>query len=413
MKALRFLLPTVVAAVVVSSLSFAQSTAAEKDINAVQEFVKAKRTVNVRDKGGELSLSGDVRFEYQSVTESRAGTKQVGSSGVASAANHSYDVEVDLMLDYKTEDTWAGIKLEFDNNAGHYYTPMGTSNIGQANSVRLERAIIGYNIMEEDAARLDVEVGRRHLYEVMESKIQFASVADSLRMKYSNSFADVGAFYITAGAMIIDDRIDHYGWYTEAGLMDIADSGLYTKYSYIDWDNTGVDTAGVANVTTTPRTFRSRNSQLTVGYKFQPEALENDLKLYGAYLMNHAAKKIAFTNNKKKNKAWYLGAVVGKNEMAGDYSVEARYESVGAQAVSDIDVLGIGRGNAQGTSFVGTGWGNANYKGYALEGAYNITDNLLFTMEYESSNAQDKKIPSSGDGRNSYHKFELEVIYAF
>jgi hypothetical protein len=394
-----------------TSFGFGQSPESERDMSAVKEFIKTKRSISVRDKGGMLSLSGDVRFEYQSITESQDGAKQRGSgSGAATGdatipgrANHVFDTEVNLMLDYKADKTWAAVKLEFDNDAG--------ALSGTENSLALQRAVIGYNVLEEDAARVDVEVGRRKLYDFLDSKVQFRSNFDGMKVRYQNSFESVGDFYVTLGAFMVDDLTDHYGWVTEFGLMDVMDSGLYAKYSYIDLDKSGVDRWGMD---TTMKRFQSRNSQFTLGYKLQPEVLRTDLTLYGAYLFNHAAKKQTITNNKKKNKAWYLGAKLGKVEYAGDWSFDLNYQSVAAQAVADTEVNGIGRGNVNGDVFAtstvaGTARGNANYKGYAFEGLYAVTDNLTFGMEYESSNAHDKQI----GGRNSYHKFEMEVVYGF
>jgi len=423
MSVLKYLLPTVAVAVTVASSGFAQSM--ERDTEALSEFAKQKRSVSLRDIGGDLSLSGQVRFEYQNVSETANGAVKRGSgSGVA---NHSFDAEVNLMLDYRTDNTWAAVKLEFDNNAGSTASAGDTSiGSGGDSSCRLERAYVGYNVFEEDTARFDLEVGRRKLYDIFDSKVQFAGTMDGVLLKYANSFQSVGDFYANGGTWIVDDVVDHYAWAVEMGLMDMVDTGLYMKYSYISWDKGGVDRTGnkpgqllgQANVAGMGRWWESRNSQLTVGYKFQPEMFRTDLNLYGAYLVNHASDKLVKSGNKKKNKAWYVGARLGKVEYAGDWSLDLNYQSVGAQAVLDQEVAGIGRGNTAGNAWanqadntaVGSAMnGAANYKGYAVEALYAVTDNWTWLMEYESSNPADKKV----GGRNSYHKFEVEAIYTF
>lgn len=430
MSVFRYLLPTIAAVISFSCPSgvSAQTPDNERDTEALREYTKSKRGISVREKGGDLSLSGDVRFEYQNVSETSEGVLKRGSG--TGVANHSFDVEVNLALDYKTDESWGSVQLEFDNSAGASSVPTtqggnGFSSVGGSgtnNNLVLKRAYAGYNFLEEDAARVDFEVGRRQLYDVFSSKVQFGGVMDGAILRYANSFESVGDFYANGGIWIVDDVVDHYAWALELGLMDLADSGLYAKYSYIDWDKSGRDRTGrKPGDDGIGRHWQSRNSQLTLGYKFQPEVLRTDLTLYGAYLVNHAAKKLIKTDNKKKNKAWYLGARFGKIEYAGDWSLDLNWQHVGVNSILDQDVAGIGRGNYDRKVFsdctdstdslanTANAKGNANYKGYAVEALYALTDNWTWGMEYESSNSSCKKI----GGRNSYHKFEVETVYSF
>lgn len=422
MSVLRYLLPTVAAAVAVSFSGFAQTPDMERDTEALKDYTKQKRSVSVSEKGGDLSLSGDVRFEYQNVAETADGTVQRGSG--TGNANHQFDTEVNLMFDYRAEDTWASVKLEFDNNSGDTTTLSDNTTLGsgQESSIKLQRAFAGYNVFEEDTARFDLEVGRRKLYDLFVSKVQFGGTMDGVVLKYANSLEGVGDFYANGGSWIVDDRPDQFAWAVEAGLSDITDTGLYAKYSYIDWDNTGVDRwgnkPGDGDGNGWGRFWQSRNSQVMLGYRVQPEVLNVDVNFYSGYVVNHAAKKLIKTNNKKKNKAWFLGARLGKIEYAGDWSLDLNWQQVGAQAVLDHEAAGIGRGNTANNHFTDFGDGvaaetakngGANYKGYAIEGLFAVTDNWTFSMEYESSNAADKKI----GGRNAYHKFEIETIYSF
>ncbi|SCA62882.1 Uncharacterized protein SCG7109_AE_00370 [Chlamydiales bacterium SCGC AG-110-M15] len=415
MRGIRYLLPTLAAALAVSAGGFAQDT--EKDQQAVMQFIKGKRSISMRDKGGDLFLSGDVRFEYQSITETNDGAKVRGSN--TGIANHEFDVEVNLMLDYMADDTWASVKLEFDNTAGN--TPGFTDPANNAvprswndSAIALERAYAGYNILSEDTARLDVELGRWQSYDLFNSKVQFNSNFDGLVFKYSNNLEAAGDLYATGGVAISDDRIDHYMWAAEFGLGNVVDTGVWAKYSYIDWDTSNPFAQVVAAVDTN-NSAKFRNSQLTVGYDFAEEMLDMPVGIYAAYLMNHAAVKRTITNNKKENKAWYMGVVFGGAvEFAGDWSVDLSYQSVEAQAVKESDMAGIGRGNRSNSVFdtagtAGTARGEGNWEGWSVEALYAVTDNLTMAMEYETSDEGNKNI----GGRHGYHKFEVEMIYGF
>src|SRR5690242_4121880 len=110
----------------------------QKDINAVREWINTKRQVTVREMGGALSLSGEVRTEFQSTTEVKDGVKQRGHGSPKygrdglSLPQNTFDIEVNIMLDYRTDRSWGSIKLEFDNDAGIIS--------GSTNRLKLERA---------------------------------------------------------------------------------------------------------------------------------------------------------------------------------------------------------------------------------------------------------------------------------
>jgi hypothetical protein len=419
MSVFRYLLPTVAATVMVSSsMGFAQTPELERDSKALREYTKTKRAISVRDKGGDLSLSGDVRFEYQNVTESTNGTSNRGSG--TGKANHMFDVEANLALDYKADDTWAAINLRFDNDAGAYVrdNKETVGGSGTGDKLWLKRAYAGYNLFQVDAAKFDVEIGRHQLYDVFSSCTQFNSQMDGVAFKYANSLESVGDFTTNAGVWIVDDVVDHYAWAIQMGLMDITDTGLFAKFSYVHWDKSGVNRFGVkTGQGGYGREYQSRNSELIVGYKFQPEVLRTDLCLYSSYLVNHASKKLHKVDNKRHNKAWVVGATFGKIEYAGDWSVDMTYQHCGAQSVISQDVAGIGNGNVKknheatthDNSTTKETRGNANFKGYAIEATFALTDNFNVSMEYESSNAASKAV----GGRQSYHKLEIETVYSF
>ena len=177
----------------------------QRDIKALQSWINTKRQVTVREKGGNLSLSGEVRTEFQSTTEKINGIKQRGSGGsVCNSPIRAWDVEVNLLLDYQTDRTWAAVKLEFDNNAG--------KETGTSDHISLERAYLGGHLFKGDTYTVDLWAGRWPLYYVFDSKIQFISSMDGLLLKYDQAWDGIGSFFVHAGPFLINEEFDHYGY---------------------------------------------------------------------------------------------------------------------------------------------------------------------------------------------------------
>lgn len=437
MKGLRYLLPLVFACGLISSQAFSLAhPLGERDLVAVKDFVKTKRIMTLEEKAGCMMISGDLRAEYQYLAETQNGVDLRGG-GAQHLANdcfpydealsatsggldqngktllpvpsNEFDVELNLMFDYQGCRTWAHAHLEFDNH-------MGTDKryccgSGVCNDVCLYKAYFGYNIFEECCSRLDIEVGRRRFFHVFDSRVQFDSRFDGLLLRYSNSFDCVGDFYAQGAAFVINENIDHYGFVMETGFLDIMECGLDLKYSYIDWHRDGpacyarYQPAGMID----PQEYDFRISQFTAAYNFFPEILRCDAKVYGAFLMNHEAKSIALTNNKRENHAWYAGVMFGEICAEGDFTIDVNYQWVEAQAIPDCDVSGVGRGNVQCQNLYQNSQGNANYRAWEFAAAYALTDNLAITTEVEWSEEADRMIA----GTHKYTKYELELVYAF
>ena len=71
----------------------------QKDVNAVREWINTKRQVTVRELGGALSISGEVRTEFQSTAEVVDGVRQRGHGGAVLKDGHplpqnGFDIEV-------------------------------------------------------------------------------------------------------------------------------------------------------------------------------------------------------------------------------------------------------------------------------------------------------------------------------
>jgi hypothetical protein len=415
----------------------------DRDWSALRDYLASKREEkeDEDDDGCGLTISGDVRTEYRHLNEK--GINQFNKykrlrggnalkNGIPVSRN-DFDIECNIRFDYKCDRTWAVAHLDFDNSAGVddnerpcKCDPAGYHGSGSCDSVCLKKAYMGYNIYTCGDTRLDVELGRRNLYNVFDSQIQFLSRFDGLCFKFSDKLEYVADWYWNTAGFVVDERVNHFAWVTEVGFLDIADTGIDLKYSFIDWEKHGRNRCLNRN----PRGFKFMVSQLTAAYHFDKEVFCGiPAKLYGAILRNHSNVRIklpvlkkgddttclareepvTFVRKKSQPIGWYVGFVVGEVRKEGDFAFSAQYEWVGATAMPDDDCSGIGNGNILNNSFTEFGRGNTNYKGMKFELLYGLTDNISLDFILESS----RQIKKSIGGKHRYSKFELEAIYAF
>ncbi|MBI3901120.1 MAG: hypothetical protein HY324_03090, partial [Chlamydiia bacterium] len=404
-----------------------------KDMDALRRWLRDKRFITMRELGGDLSLTGEVRTEFQAINDQLDGVQlrdnPPATSGI-SRPMYAWDVEVNLMLDYRSERAWAAVKIEFDNDQG--------IRSGTVRNIALEKAYLGGRLYPGDSLVIDAELGRRNLYSVYESKVEFASLYDGVCFRFNKAFLDIGSFYFNGGAFLINDSTNHYGLVGELGALGIANTGLYMKYSLIDWyrpggeneqGNTALQTALIN------QRFRYLVSQFLSYYQFYPEWLgKRMIKFYLAGLMNHLALSSNFvdtplgptqiipTGGRKANLAWYAGFSIGVVRKAGDWAIDCNYQWVQAQVYPPFDNLGVGRGNASGLglytaradgsggpSTQATAGGNTNFKGFELEGLYAVTDNLTVQQYFRYSNTLNTNIGPN----EKYRQYEVEFVYAF
>lgn len=408
-----------------SSYAFADDTG-EHDSDddardqAIEEYINLKRQVTVKEISGALSLSGEVHAEFQD-TEEYVSTQSQRGPGKCGPAQ-GYDVEFDLLLDYRAERTWAAIKIKFDNTAGN------GSLSGTCNRICLDRAYFGARLISENTYVFDVEVGRNKLGRNFDSRIEFDSFFDGVLIRYDRGFEKAGDAYFHGGTFVIDEGYDQYGYVAEIGWLNMMGTGFFNKLSCIDWD-----TKHYKNVFLQDR-FRFVIGQWLWGYKFYPEQIGKRLvMLYGAYLYNFAArnhtsfedpetkKLTSITHNNKENYGAYLGFSIGQLRKKYDFSFDLNYQVVAAQAVPDFDSSGIGLGNCKKSGFYNTAFngsgaattikdaaGNNNFKGWASQFEFLFTDNILGSMQW----AQSVRLEPIGPCR-SYRQFEVEFIYSY
>lgn len=414
----------------------------ERDFDALRDFLKAKRAVDIAENVSNLTLSGDVRTEWRHLNESCRGMRLRGHDCVDLSgrpiSRNDFDIEFNLYFNYIYDRTWAVVQVRYDNSAGvddngHpcrfnededgctgccldrarrcVGDPEGYHGSGNCDDLCLKKAYIGYNFFTDGCTSFDVELGRRgNLYNVFDSNVQFLSRFDGILFTYDSCWECVADWYIHTAGFLVDERVNHFAWVAEVGLLNIADTDIDFKYSFIDWEKHGINRCFARN----PKGFQFLNSQWTLAYRLTPEIFcqPTPVKIYGAFLMNHAGYKLHVCGHSKKHKnlAWYAGILIGEIDKEGDWAFEIQYQLVQALALPDDDASGICRGNTLDESFTTCARsGNTNYKGWKLEGLYAITDNLMIDAIMEWSKAEDSRI----GGHHSYSKFELETVYAF
>ncbi|MBF8262962.1 MAG: hypothetical protein HW387_627 [Parachlamydiales bacterium] len=412
----------------------------ESDMEALRRWLNDKRMVTLKELGGDLSLSGEARVEFQDINQTNNGIQQRGSNGATGKPNLAWDVEVNILLDYRTDFTWASVKLEFDNDMG-----VRSSTV---NKLKLEKAYLGGRFIAGDTFTWDAELGRRYLGSVFDSKLEFGSFFDGVLFRLSKAFQTIGDFYFNPGMFLVDDKTNHYGYVAELGMLRIANLGFGAKYSVIDWKKHF------------PNALKDRRydyvvQQFLLLYQCKPSWLGNRLlKVYAAGLSNMVADILelperyplktdlgvtldsngnviipkespSYIHNKnlgKQNWGWFAGVAIGQLKKAGDFAVEIDYQWLQAQAVPEFDAGGIGRGNAADVGLVmtksdGSGKyttvsnavGSGNYKGFEIDILYAFTNNLSVEENFKWTTTLDDRI-----GPNiKYKSFEVEFIYAF
>jgi hypothetical protein len=406
----------------------------EVDMDALRRWLQDKRLVSLKELGGDLSISGEVRSEVKYTNEKLKTSgapdfiQQRGmnsatadpSKGIQGRPILAWDVEFNLMLDYHTDRTWAAMKVEFDN-------VMGTRS-GTANRVKLEKAWLGGRLISQDTFTWDGEVGRRYFVNVFDSKIQFGSIFDGGLFRFSKAFQEVGDFYTNVGAFVVNLNANQYGEVMEMGALKIANSPWNMRYSIINWyrhypqvDLQNGTTQAPGATFTQP--WRYLVNQYTLFYQTYPQWFGKRLfKVYAAGLWNAIAKGIPQTGGRKANFGWYAGISLGTVKKEGDWALDANFQWAQAQVAPPVDCSGISRGNAAGQGFFTTNENGSgtittstnafspyNYKGFEIDGLYAFTSNLTMQQHFAWSWTLNKNI-----GPNDIFKqYEVEFIYAF
>lgn len=401
---LSFTFPTAVNAAVIERLR-------ERDYEAVQDFVNSKRTIPYECKDEYLKINCSVRTNILYRNEKQDGVNL--RSGV-DLGHWDFDAEFNLKLAYKCGKTYSKMRLQCYNPMGIETgiknctrDPQAMHGSGRCSDICLRDAWVGYHVLDCKCYVLDIEVGRRRLYSLFDSRIQFSERFDGAAFKLLEHVSDKSDVYLKGAVFLIDSRSNHCGYVTEIGIFNLYETMIDLKYSWILWDKFGTNRCGTRD----PSGTFYNNSQWTMAYNFNPGYLNDRAKFYGAFLINHDACPLADINNSKENKGWYVGFIIGDEDLRdpGDWAFDINYQYVEAQAVSDRDVRGVKRGNVRRETFTRNNRGNANYKGMHIEGVYAITRCLSIDAMYQFSS----QIENGLGGNHTYSKAEVDFIYSF
>lgn len=393
---------------VISSSLFADEE--EESIEALRSWIASKRQVTVRELGGALALSGDIHVEYIALNESKNGIKNIGPHSLNPLIpNNQFDIEFNFMLDYRTDTNWAAVKVEFDNNMGVFG--------GTFNRLTLERAFFGFRLAEGPTYTLDMELGRRRLDYTFDSRIEFGAFMDGMLIKLNKSADKWGDFYLYGGPFVVNETVDHYSYVFEAGVLNLYNSGVYFKYSLIDWNTHRYHNRILRAL------FRFCNSQFLLGIKFVPFCFNKVVVLYGAFLINTAAQPLRILKNELQNKAGYVGFTIGELRKKGDWTFDNNFQYVQYYAVPDFDFNGIGKGNSDGIGllsirgFDGSGppttiadaVGKSGFYGWQALFLYLVKDNITISQAFKISHSIPHPLPT----QYFFKAYRLEVIYAW
>lgn len=407
-----------------------EDTRRDPDMEALRKWIREKRLITLKETSGQLSLSGDVRTDFSTINEKKDGIRQRGNNSATGRSSRPYNVAFNFLMDYRTDRTWSSVFLQYKN-------PMGIQD-GGVDGIRLLRAFLGGRMVQGDTFTIDGELGRRSLGGVFDSKIQFNNALDGSVVRFGKAFEDIGDYYTNLAVFLVNTKRDYYAYAGEMGFLNIGNTGLFLKGSYIDWKKNN----GKLPI---DRQFNFRVSQAQIGYQFAPSFLEKLVRFYAAVAYNDAAdtisqvfdpevegaptesqqaqlEKILKDPDAKDNWAWYAGVSVGKARKQGDWAFDVNYQWVGFQAIPDFDAAGIGRGNAaavgtytmkDGDEIVATNIcnsvGSGNYHGLDFRTLYAFSDNITLSQRIQMSGTLNENV-----GPNlHFKKLKIELIYAF
>lgn len=475
---------TLMAADIGQDRSAFQDELNETDFQALRDFINTKRTINLKEKMTHMIITGDVRSEWRYLSQKGRFTP-FGKNNILRGGNavdlddlpishNDFDAEANLYFEYNCDRSYAVLQIQFDNSAGVFdgdaacsckfknlslgrdgsgdalavflnrgeciADPEGWHGSGRCNSICLKKAYFGYNLFKCGDHAWDIELGRRRLNNVFDSKVQFGSQFDGITFKYSHKGDDNDSYrryYFNIAGFVVNQRVNQFAWALETGFYGIYNSNFDVKYSFIDWRKFGRTECYYIdpNKPRNPSAFNFLISQITIYYNLNKEWFcGKPAQVYVAGLMNHARRRFQYVDvsniydsvnrwtglvernttlevkhSKTANLAWYAGFKVGEVKKEGDWSLEIQYQYVEPIAVPDNDVRGICRGNVLDYPFTSTFIGNTNFKGWKFEGLYAFTDNITVDSIFEWSRAVQPEV----GGHNHYTCFKLEAIYAF
>lgn len=410
----------------------------ERDDQNLRRFLETKRDIDLKDKAKNLTISGDVRTEWRHLYEKRndealRGRQCTKDCRCIPLSHNDFDIEFNLRFDYRYKNARAYAHIQYDNSAGIDRIDCSCTGVdckdseknctrgkatktrckeknfhgsGACDDVCLKRAYIGYTVFE-NCGVLDIEIGRRMLYDVLESELQYTNRMDGVVLKYSNNWKGYGDWYIKGIGFLIDERVNHFAYAVEAAIFNIMDWKLDAKYSLIDWRKWGRDRCGIHN----PKGMRFLVSQWILTYHFNPKYFwDKPAETYAGLLYNHQAHD---HHQAHDNQRWggYWGFSLGEVKKAGDWAFNIEYQILEQRCVAFDDQGGIGLGNVR-EDCCDEIPPTVGFQGLHFEILYAITDNLTINFFAEGARDLEDRFEHHRI-RHRFSKVELEAIYAF
>lgn len=420
-----------------------------RNMKSLREYVDSQRNISIFQKGGSLLIAGDVRFDMNYVQEKRDGINLNNSGSAIHTLDYreypslSYDAKASLSLKYTAQKSFADILLKASHNTGwdtENYTVSSAAGPFDYDSYKptksgfkLEKAVFGTDLINNESQSLSVELGRQRLYDLFDSRITFMQKFEGVALKYKNVFEGVARLHATLGGIVISDRAHHYGFAGELGLGQIADTPFGLKYAhykiskngnYSDGSSSNTSSASSASYKYYNKAYNYSVSHLLAYYDTSLDYMVSaPLKLYAAYAYNHDAVSRSEFNNKKKPHAAYGGFTVGDVKAPGSGYLDVIYQYVQAESVPELDNCGAyyGMNQTHIPNVAVPTAGYTNFKGFAINGGYLATKEILVSAKFVALDEVDGDFTytAGSTGYQAQHstldfkKFEAEVAYIF
>lgn len=239
-----------------------------------------------------LDCTGDIRAKWHSVFHDQN--------------VHRLKTEINICLDYEQDMAWLKTKAK-----------ACTSDFRDS-SFSVEKAVVGYNLLDLDYVTIDIEGGRNRQDSLFESKLQHDSYFNGLNVIYCFKIPNYINFTLNGGPHMIDSSHNHIGFIGCAHWKAIGNTPFEFKYSMAHWGNHH------------DQGQRYAISQCLLKYKIAKGGP------YLGYLNNHRASKLA--------NGLYFGYTLGSIEKAHDYLIDANVQLTQSNAIPEWDSCGLKKG---------------------------------------------------------------------
>lgn len=264
---------------------------------ALQEWLADNYAVKLKNTGGQLELASLIIAEGSAISEKINSVQQMGRCSSCKKPRYPLGISYIFNGKYSAARSWGIFYLRYSNAMG---IVTGTSD-----QISLDRAYLGYRLMEGEGSSFEIDVGRRFVGDLLSSTVQFNTRMDGIDFRYATVYPSWAQIYLTGTAFLVDANAKQWAYGAELGLLQIADSGLNFQLSFIDWDTGGSSYVPGKRGSATedlycknnPR-FRFRNIQPQLNYQWNSKWGERvyEFVVYAGASYNLAARACAIVN---------------------------------------------------------------------------------------------------------------------